>query len=122
MYPTTFTANRYAALDAVNQGKICYHNGLLQSALGYDWVMDITRPMTDDLRQTLRDLWVADLIDVETHRLFALRGHRVVITTKGYRTLRDWSALAVASARRSEVSVDRPEMVPVQRLSRQIRG
>ncbi|WP_190813030.1 hypothetical protein [Saccharopolyspora pogona] len=93
MSRTTFTANRYTALDAVNQGKICYHNGLLQPALGYDWVMGIS-PMADDLRQTLRDLWVTDLIDIDTHRLFALRGHRVVITTKGYRTLRDWSALA----------------------------
>ncbi|MEV0699938.1 hypothetical protein AB0I53_18805 [Saccharopolyspora sp. NPDC050389] len=88
-----FTATHYAALDAVNQGKICYHNGLLQPALGYDWVTGITCPMTDDLRQTLRDLWITDLIDIDTHHLFALRGHRVVLTMKGYRTLRDWSAL-----------------------------
>ncbi|MEV4648847.1 hypothetical protein [Saccharopolyspora sp. NPDC049426] len=47
--------------------------------------------MTDELRQALHDLWVADLIDIETRDLFAPRGHRVVITRKGTRALRYWS-------------------------------
>ncbi|TNC19394.1 hypothetical protein [Amycolatopsis alkalitolerans] len=93
MSTAKFTVNRYQALAAVSQGKICYNNGLLEPAPGYDWVTGETSQMTDDLRHALRDLWAADLIDIDTHHLFE-RGHQVRITTRGYPTLRAWSVLA----------------------------
>lgn len=94
MSTAKFTVDRYTALAAVNQDKICYHNGLLQPGLGYGWVTGETARLTADLRNALRDLWVADLIDIDTHHLFAQRGHRVRITPNGHRVLREWSVRA----------------------------
>ncbi|QIZ38718.1 hypothetical protein [Saccharopolyspora sp. ASAGF58] len=94
MHGTTFTEARYAALAAVYAGKICYQNGLARPGLGYEWGTGVPGPMTDEFRHTLRELWAADLIDIDVHRLFAPRGHRVAITAKGYRALREWSGLA----------------------------
>lgn len=82
---------RLAALDAVSRGNICFHNGFLDPEVGYSWVPGVVSPMTEELRRALHDLWVADLIDIETRDLFAPRGHRVVITRRGNRALRYWS-------------------------------
>lgn len=91
MSRATSAALRLTALDSVSRGKICFHNGFLESEVGYAWVPGVVSPMTDELRQALHDLWIADLIDIETRDLFAPRGHRVVITRKGNRALRYWS-------------------------------
>jgi hypothetical protein len=44
-----------------------------------------------EMRETLRELWTADLITVDTQRLVARRGNRVLITTTGERLLREWA-------------------------------
>ncbi|MGW1676457.1 hypothetical protein [Saccharopolyspora sp. NPDC002376] len=90
----TFTEARYRALSAVSEGEICYHNGLSQPALGYDWVAGLSRRMADDVRHTLHSLWAADLIDIDTHSLFVRPGHRVMITPKGYQVFRQWATAA----------------------------
>lgn len=91
MSRATSTALRLTALDSVSRGSICFHNGFRDSEVGYSWVPGVVSPMTDELGQALHDLWVADLIDIDTRDLFAPRGHRVVITRKGTRALRYWS-------------------------------
>jgi hypothetical protein len=89
----TFTDARYAALGAVHRDRVRYDTGLSGPALGYTWSEDTGGPMSQTMRQALRDLWTADLIDVDTHRLFAQHGHRVTTTINGYRLLREWHSL-----------------------------
>lgn len=86
----TFSHLRYAALSAVHQDQVRYHTGVDGPALGYTWSEDVGGQMFDNLRQILSELWAADLIEVETHRIFAERGHRVSTTTRGYLVLREW--------------------------------
>ncbi|MDI2028165.1 hypothetical protein QFW96_06070 [Saccharopolyspora sp. TS4A08] len=82
---------RYTALESVQRGMICYHNGLYDRPVGYDWAAGAANPMTAALGAALHDLWVADLIDIDTRsNLFAPRGHRVVLTAKGRQALSWW--------------------------------
>jgi hypothetical protein len=85
-----FTEARYAALTAVHRDHVAYHTGLSGPALGYTWSERVGGQMFEDMRQVLRDLWTADLIEVDTHRVLAQRGHRVNTTTSGYFQLREW--------------------------------
>ncbi|GAA2792177.1 hypothetical protein [Saccharopolyspora taberi] len=87
----------HAALTAVQQDLVRYHNGRTGPALGYTWSESAGGQMFDEMRQTLQELRAAHLIDVETHRVFAQRGHRVRTTTAGYRLLRTWSAAPAAA-------------------------
>jgi hypothetical protein len=89
----SFTEDRYAALEAVHHDFVRYHTGLAGPALGYTWSEHAGGQMFERMRQVLRDLWTADLIDVDTHRILAQRGHRVSTTTSGYLQLREWEHL-----------------------------
>ncbi len=46
--------------------------------------------MFQEMRDTLQELWAADLIDVDTHRVFVQRGHRVRTTMRGYQLWCEW--------------------------------
>lgn len=89
-----YTDTRYAALAAVHHDRVTYHTGLAGPALGYTWSEQVGGQMFMGMREVLRELWTADLIAVETHRVLAHRGHRVVITTAGYRLLHEWETVA----------------------------
>jgi hypothetical protein len=86
----SFTEDRYAALKAVHSDQVRYHTGLTGPSLGYTWSEHVGGQMFEWMRQVLRDLWTADLVDVDTHRILAQHGHRVTITTSGYLRLREW--------------------------------
>jgi hypothetical protein len=85
------TSERYDALAAVHADQVRYHSTPAFAALGYAWSDSVRSKMTDTMRQVLHDLWAADLVEVETYRLFAQHGHRVTITTQGYLLLMTWS-------------------------------
>jgi hypothetical protein len=93
-----YSDTRCAALNAVHNDQVTYHTGLAGPALGYTWSESVGGQMFMEMREVLRELWTADLIMVETQRVLAHRGHRVVITTAGYRLLREWAALPVPQA------------------------
>jgi hypothetical protein len=92
------TEARHTALRAVHQDQVAYHTGLAGPALGYTWSEHVGGQMFMEMREVLRELWTADLITVDTHRVLAQRGHRVTITTGGYRLLCDWSTAAPQAA------------------------
>ena len=89
---------RHRALLAVQQDLVRYHNGRTGPALGYTWSEQAGGQMFDEMRLALQELWNAHLIDVETHRVFAQRGHRVRTTPTGYRILLAWADGAAAPA------------------------
>lgn len=93
-----YSDTRFAALSAVHGEQVTYHTGLAGPALGYTWSEHVGGQMFMEMREVLRELWTADLIAVETQRVLAHRGHRVVITTAGYRLLREWASLAAPQA------------------------
>lgn len=93
-----YSDTRHAALTAVYKNEVTYHTGLAGPALGYTWSEHVGGQMFMEMREVLRELWTADLITVETQRVLAHRGHRVVITTAGYRLLGEWAALAAHQA------------------------
>lgn len=93
-----YTDTRFAALNAVHNDQVTYHTGLAGPALGYTWSEHVGGQMFMEMREVLRELWTADLIEVQTHRVLAHRGHQVVITTNGYRLLREWAAVAQPQA------------------------
>jgi hypothetical protein len=84
------TEDRFAALMAVHRDQVRYHTGLTGPSVGYMWAESLGGQMFEDMRHVLRDLWTSDLIEVDTHRLFAQGGHRVSTTTNGYLLLRQW--------------------------------
>jgi hypothetical protein len=86
----TYNSDRLAALIAVHDDQVRYHTGLSGPSVGYTWSEGAGGRMFEQFRHTLQDLWSADLIDVDTHRLFAQHGHRVTITTKGYVLMHQW--------------------------------
>lgn len=94
-----FSTHRYTALSAVQRDQVRYHTGLNGPALGYTWSEHVGGQMFGCLRQALCELWAANLVEVDTHRLFARRGHRVVITMRGYRLLCEWNEVARNGAR-----------------------
>lgn len=81
---------RHEALNAVYGDHVRYHNGLAGPALCFTWAEESGGQMFHEMRDTLHELWAADFIDVETHRLFAQRGHRVHVTMRGYQRLCEW--------------------------------
>jgi hypothetical protein len=85
------TDERYTALAAVHADQVRYHSTPAYAALGYAWSDSVGGQMADSTRRVLHDLWAADLVEVETYRLFAQHGHRVTITTQGYLLLMDWA-------------------------------
>lgn len=90
MTQLTFTDTRCTALAAVQRDHVRYHSGLAGPALGYTWSEHAGGQMHEDFRHVLRELWALNFIEVETHRVFAQRGHRVITTMNGYRLLCAW--------------------------------
>ena len=90
MQPFAFSGSRQAALAAVHCGDVRYHHGLTGPALGFTWSENRGGQMFHEMRHALHELWAANLIDVETHRVFARSGHRVVTTMRGYQLWREW--------------------------------
>jgi hypothetical protein len=84
------TDDRHAALAAVHADRVRYHSAPAERSLGYAWSESVAERMCDATRVVLHELWAADLVEVETHRLFAHRGHRVITTTQGYLLLQEW--------------------------------
>ena len=92
------TETRHTALSAVYRDAVRYHDGLAGPALGYTWAEGAGGQMSEDMRHTLRELWAADLITVDTQRILAQRGRRVSITTGGYLCLQKWEAAILPAA------------------------
>lgn len=85
------TDQRHAALAAVHGDQVRYQSSPADAAPGYAWSDSVGGQMTDAMRRVLHELWAADLVEVETYRLFAQRGHRVTTTTQGYLLLMTWA-------------------------------
>ena len=91
MTPLDRTGDRHAALAAVHADQVRFQGGSADPARGYSWSDPVVGRMSETMRRTLHELWAADLIEVETYRLFAHRGHRVTTTTPGYLRLLEWA-------------------------------
>lgn len=85
------TDERHAALAAVHADQVRYHSTPTDAALGYAWSGSVGDRMADATRRVLHELWAADLVEVETYRLFDHHGHRVTTTTQGYLLLMEWA-------------------------------
>jgi hypothetical protein len=83
------TEQRHTALAAVYADQVRFHSAPA-TVPRYEWCESAHKPMTEETRRVLQELWSADLVEVETYRLFAQRGHRVTVTTQGYLQLMAW--------------------------------
>lgn len=95
------TSLHWEVLSAVDDGLVRFYNGLVGSVLGYAWCDPAIGSISDTTRKVLRDLWVADLIDIDFRALLAEGGYEVVTTTNGHRLL----CSRVRSAYRQHLSI-----------------
>ena len=85
-----FTTERFSALRDVHRGRVRFHNGLNAAGqAGYGWA-EPGPPIPPSRRDTLFELWQADLIDVATSGLFVTQGHHVTLTQRGWTALQRW--------------------------------
>lgn len=84
-----YTTERFAALRDVHRDRVRFHNGLASGGMtGYQWA-DPDVPMREARRETLFELWLACLIDVDSG-LFVAAGSQVRLSQTGWRTLQRW--------------------------------
>lgn len=83
-----FTTERLVALRDVHRGQVRFHNGLTSRA-GYDY-SEPGRPMAQDVQDTLSELWLAGLIDIDADDLFVHDGNKVTLSYAGWGALQRW--------------------------------
>lgn len=81
----------------VDDGRVRFYNGLSDPVLGYAWSEPTMGLISDTTSKVLRDLWIADLIDIDFSALLAQGGYGVVTTTHGHRLLRSRHARRIDS-------------------------
>ncbi len=90
-YRLPFNEQRFDTLVNVYLGKVEFDNSLgAGQGSGYHWAARIGGAMFDAQQDVLFELWQADLIEVDTSHIFTARGHRVMLTHRGWTSLREW--------------------------------
>lgn len=85
-----YDPQRHAALQSVRQDYVRFHYGLSGPALGYTWSENAGGQMTKNTQWKLHELFSRNLIEVDSQRLFAQRGCRVIMTQEGCQVLASW--------------------------------